>query len=388
MKIPFNDFSPAYEELRQELDAAYHRCMQSGWYILGREVEAFENEYAAYCGTQFCIGVGNCLDALHLILRAWEIGPGDEVIVPSNTYIATWLAVSYAGAVPVPVEPDPHTYNLDPDRIAAAITPRTRAILPVHLYGQTAELDRIMKLAEAQGIKVLEDAAQSHGALYRGHRAGALGHAAAHSFYPTKNLGAFGDGGAVTTNDPSLADKLRCLRNYGSLQRYINDYKGFNSRLDELQAAFLRVKLRHLDNWNERRRRLAKFYITALQPFSRDSCHPSGEWIVLPSVPEGSEPVWHLFVIRHPHRDRLMTALKDAGVDTLIHYPTPPHLSRAYAEFRSTYADRLPLAEELARTVLSIPMTPHLTQHAAGIVVDSLKFALSQFQSQNHVLSK
>src|ERR1035437_7259304 len=245
MNVPFNDFGSPYQELKAELDEAYVRFMQSGWYILGKEVEAFELEYAAYCGTKFCVGVGNCLEAMRLVLRAWNIGPGDEVIVPSNTFIATWLAVSYAGATPVPVEPDPRTYNLDPALVEAAIPPRTKAIMPVHLYGQPADMDPIMASAEKHGLKVLEDAAQAQGARYKGRRIGALGHAAGHSFYPTKNLGAFGDAGAVTTDDAELADRVRTLRNYGSRKRYYNETIGFNSRLDELQAAFLPLKPPH-----------------------------------------------------------------------------------------------------------------------------------------------
>src|SRR5689334_9043891 len=238
--------------------------MRSAWYILGKECEAFEQEFAAYCGSKHCIGVGNGLEALHLVLRAWGIGKGDEVIVPSNTYIASWLAVSYADATPVPVEPDPDTYNLDPARIEKAITPRTKAIMPVHLYGQPADMDPIMQIAEKHGLKVIEDNAQAQGAFYKDRRTGSLGHAAAHSFYPGKNLGAFGDAGAITTDDPALADRVRTLRNYGSKKKYYNDVKGFNSRLDELQAALLRVKLQKLDEWNQRRRKIAELYLARL----------------------------------------------------------------------------------------------------------------------------
>src|SRR5205807_8471212 len=263
MKVPFLDFVAPYEELKPELDEAYFRFMRSAWYILGKEVEAFEQEYAQYCGSKYCVGVGNGLEALHLILRAYEIGKGDEVIVPSNTYIATWLAVSYADATPVPVEPDPRTYNLDPARIEAALTPRTRAILPVHLYGQPADVDPIMDLARKHGLKVLEDNAQAQGARYKGRRTGSLGDAAGNSFYPGKNLGAFGDAGAVTTNDAGLADRVRTLRNYGSRKKYYNECIGYNSRLDELQAAFLRAKLKKLDEWNNRRRAIAERYLAA-----------------------------------------------------------------------------------------------------------------------------
>ena len=363
MNIPFNDFAGPYQELRAELDEAYHRFMGAGWYILGKELEAFEREYADYCGTRFCVGVGNCLDALHLILRAYGIGAGDEVIVPSNTYIATWLAVSYAGATPVPVEPDLRTANLDPARIEAALSPRTRAILPVHLYGQPADMDPILEIARGHRLKVIEDAAQAQGASYKGRKTGGLGDAAGHSFYPTKNLGAFGDGGAVTTNDPDLAERVRVLRNYGSKKRYYNEVKGLNSRLDELQAAFLRVKLRHLDAWNTRRRKTAEHYLVQLAACSSQLC--------LPYVPAWAEPVWHLFVVRHPQRDLLQQKLAEGGVSTLIHYPVPPHLSGAYADLHPPTSSvcKLPLAEELASTVLSLPLGPHLDQlHVQALV--------------------
>ncbi|MFZ2446302.1 MAG: DegT/DnrJ/EryC1/StrS family aminotransferase [Syntrophobacteraceae bacterium] len=364
MRVPFLDLAGPYLELKAELDEAYARVMRSGWYILGDEVRAFEEEYAAYCGAGFCVGVGNGLEALHLVLRALGIGRGHEVIVPSNTYIATWLAVSYAGATPVPVEPDPRTCNLDPDRIEAAVTTRTRAIMPVHLYGQPADMDAIMTVAERRGLQVIEDSAQAQGALYRGRRTGSLAHAAGHSFYPGKNLGAFGDGGAVTTNDPELAERVRVLRNYGSPKKYYNDCKGFNSRLDELQAALLRVKLGKLDEWNTRRRGVARFYLESLADLPG---------MTLPVVPEWAEPVWHLFVIRHAERDRLQWVLGEDGVGTLIHYPIPPHLSGAYAgEIRTG----LPVAEEMSATVLSLPMGPHMGREDAEITVASLRKAV------------
>jgi dTDP-3-amino-3,4,6-trideoxy-alpha-D-glucose transaminase len=368
VKVPFVDFASPYKELKAELDAAYFRFMESAWYVLGREVEAFEAEYAEYCGAKHCIGVGNCLDAMHLVLRGWGVGAGDEVIVPSNTYIATWLAVSYSGARPVPVEPDPGTHNLDPARVEAAITPRTRAIIPVHLYGQPADMDSIMALAQKHGLKVLEDAAQAQGARYRGRRVGSLGHAAGHSFYPTKNLGALGDAGAVTTSDKELADKVRCLRNYGSRQRYYNEAKGVNSRLDELQAAFLRVKLRHLDDWNARRSKIAQFYLSQLSTLNSQ--------LVLPSVPTWVEPVWHLFVIRHSRRNELQEKLTEAGIGTLIHYPVPPHLSGAYADARIR-PGTLPIAEKLAQTILSLPLGPHLVLDQVNKVTAAIRSALS-----------
>jgi len=359
MKIPFLDFCGPYEELKGELDAAYERFMRSAWYILGKEVEAFEAEYAAYCGARYCVGVGNGLEALHLILRACDIAPGDEVIVPSNTYIATWLAVSHCGATPVPVEPDPLTRNIDPARIEAAITPRTRAIMPVHLYGQAADMDPILELARKHRLKVIEDNAQAQGASYKGRRTGALGDAAGNSFYPGKNLGAFGDAGAVTTNDPQIADRVRVLRNYGSRVKYHNEVKGYNSRLDEMQAALLRVKLRHLDAWNARRQSIAKCYFQALQTDSG---------LKLPGILPGAESVWHLFVVRHPRRDALQQHLSAKGIGTMIHYPTPPHLSDAYKELGYARGS-FPIAESMADTVLSLPMGPHLSQTDALEVV-------------------
>jgi dTDP-3-amino-3,4,6-trideoxy-alpha-D-glucose transaminase len=368
MNVPFLDLRAAYLELKPEFDAAYARVMDSGWYLLGKELEAFEAEFAAYLGVRHCIGVGNGLDALHLILRGYGIGVGDEVIVPSNTYIATWLAVSYVGAVPVPVEPDPATFNLDPRRVEAAITSRTRAIMPVHLYGQPADMDPIMELAGRRGLKVIEDNAQAHGARYKGRCTGALGDAAGNSFYPGKNLGAFSDAGAVTTNDAALAERIRVLRNYGSRQKYFNEYRGINSRLDELQAAFLRVKLRKLDEWNDRRRTLAAQYRATLADMPG---------LVLPFVPEWAEPVWHLFVVRHANRAGLQQALTQVGIGTLIHYPVPPHLSGAYAD-GNWYPGAFPIAEALAKSVLSLPIGPHLLEDQAEQVVQKTAGALKQ----------
>jgi dTDP-4-amino-4,6-dideoxygalactose transaminase len=366
VKVPFLDFAGPYEELKAELDDAYFRFMRSAWYILGREVEAFEQEFAFYCGVKHCVGVGNGLEALHLILRAYEIGEGDEVIVPSNTYIATWLAVSYAGANPIPVEPNAQTCNLDPGRIEAAITARTKAIMPVHLYGQPADMGAILAVAQKHGLKVIEDNAQAQGARYKGRRTGSLGDAAGNSFYPGKNLGAFGDAGAVTTDDPVLADKIRTLRNYGSKKKYYNDYKGYNSRLDELQAALLRVKLRKLDEWNRRRGAIATRYLAELKPVPG---------LMLPHVPEWAEPVWHLFVVRSRERDVFQQRLSEAGIGTLIHYPVPPHLSGAYAS-KKWGRGTFPLAEELADTVLSLPIGPHLRKEQAELVLSATGQAL------------
>lgn len=363
MKVPFLDLNAPYRELQAEMDSAYRRVMESGWYILGEEVEAFEHEFSAYCGIKHCIGVANGLEALQLIFQAYEMGPGDEVIVPANTYIASWLAVSHTGAVPVPVEPDPRTYNLDPKLVEGAITGKTRAILAVHLYGQPADMDPLIEIARKHNLKVIEDAAQAHGASYQGRHAGALGDAAGWSFYPGKNLGAMGDAGAVTTHDETLADRVRILRNYGSRTKYFNEVKGFNSRLDPLQAAFLRVKLRHLDRWNQQRKLIAAQYENGLADTPE---------ITLPFVPESMDPSWHLFVIRHPRRELLQKRLTEAGIGTLIHYPVPPHLSKAYAEFDAKTGD-FPITEELARTVLSLPMGPHLTPEQAEIVIDSVR---------------
>ena len=347
--IPFLDLKHPYLELKADLDSAYHRVMNSGWFILGEEVKAFEREFAEYCGTQHCIGVGNGLDALHLILRAMDIGEGNEVIVPSNTFIATWLAVSYAGATPAPVEPDENTYNIDPKLIEAAITEKTKAIMPVHLYGQPADMDPILQIAEKYQLKVIEDAAQAHGACYKGKRTGGLGDAAGFSFYPGKNLGAFGDGGAVTTKDPILAEKVRRLSNYGSQVKYAHDVKGYNSRLDELQAAFLRVKLRKLDEWNNRRKEIAHQYLQGLSDV---------EDLTLPYIPEWAEPAWHLFVVRTSKRDQLQKHLEERGIQTLIHYPIPPHKQAAYKSMQNLY---LPIAEGMSQEILSLPMGPHLT---------------------------
>jgi dTDP-4-amino-4,6-dideoxygalactose transaminase len=363
MNVPILDLKPAYEELQTQLDAAYRRVMESGWLLLGRELEAFEREYAASVGVKHCIGVANGLEAMQLVLMALEIKPGDEVIVPSHGYIATFLAVTQVGATPVPCEPDPQTYNIDPSKIAARITPRTRAILPIHLYGQTADMMAINAIAKRHGLFVLEDAAQSHGALCNGIAAGSLGNAAGVSFYPSKNLGAMADGGAVTTGDDALADKLRHLRNYGSKVRYQNEYLGLNSRLSELQAAFLRAKLPKLDEWNRRRAALARRYLEQL--------HGVGD-LVLPFVPPWSVPVWHLFVIRTARRDALQKHLAARTVGTQIHYPVPPHLSRAYASAGWKRGD-FPLAEELATQVLSLPIGPHTTSDQVDYVCESVR---------------
>jgi dTDP-4-amino-4,6-dideoxygalactose transaminase len=362
--VPFLDLKTLYLEIKDELDTTWSRVMETGWYILGSELEAFEREFADFCGVKHCIGVGNGLDALHLILRAMEIGTGDEVLVPANTYIATWLAVTYAGATPIPVEPDERTYNIDPNRIEEAITHRTRAILPVHLYGQPADMDAILDIARRHSLKVIEDAAQAHGARYKGKRTGGLGDAAGFSFYPGKNLGAFGDGGAVTSNDNDLAERVRILRNYGSQVKYNHEVKGFNSRLDELQAAFLRVKLHHLEEWNERRCKIADLYLAELSPIDN---------LILPYVPSWANPVWHLFVIRTKMRDFLQQYMEAKGIQTLIHYPIPPHHQNAYQELSNL---ALPISERLHNEVLSLPISPVMTDEDTRYVTRVLSHFL------------
>jgi len=366
VRVPFLDLQAATAEIRHELDAAWDRVATSGWYILGAEVEAFEAEWAAYCEAKHAIGVGNGLDALTLTLIALGVGPGDEVIVPSNTYIATWLAVSHAGATPIPVEPDETTFTMDPSKIEAAITLRTRVILPVHLYGHPADMDPILAIAARHRLKVVEDAAQAHGARYKGRRVGSIGDVTCWSFYPGKNLGALGDAGAVTTSDGSIADGIRLLRNYGSRVKYSNEVIGYNSRLDPLQAALLRVKLRVLDQWNSRRREIADLYKHEL------SAIPLLE---VPEVAAWAGPVWHQYVVRSNSRMLLMSALLESGVETLIHYPVPPHKSKAYGAAAACGGD-FPIAERLSKSVLSLPMYPQLLRTSAACVARSVDSAL------------
>lgn len=358
-KIPFLDLGRLHQSIREPLNEAYHRVVDSGWFIMGPELEAFEAEFATYCEVKYCIGVGNGLEALHLLLRAYGIGPGDEVIVPSNTFIATWLAVSECGATPVPVEPDIDTHNIDAAALGNAITSRTRAIIPVHLYGQPADMDPIVELATKHNLVVIEDAAQAQGARYKGRRVGSLGSAAATSFYPGKNLGALGDGGAILTNDFAIAEKVRQLRNYGSKIKYQHDVAGYNSRLDEMQAAFLRVKLTVLDEWNLLRREIASSYSTLLAEAD----------INLPAVPRFAEPVWHLYVIRSKQREELKKFLEQQGVGTVIHYPIPPHRQRCYLSYSDYH---LPIAESLAKDVLSLPMSPNVTLEEVKFVAQCI----------------
>jgi dTDP-3-amino-3,4,6-trideoxy-alpha-D-glucose transaminase len=366
-ELPFLDLAALNQRHAETYAAALQRVLASGRVMLGPETQAFEEEFARYCGVSHCVGVGNGLDALHLVLRAWGIGAGDDVIVPSNTFIATWLAVSHAGARPVPVEPDARNHNLDPARVEAAIGPRTRAIVAVHLYGRPAPMEALRDIARRYGLHLLEDAAQAHGATWRGRRCGALSDAAAFSFYPGKNLGALGDGGAVTTNDSALAERLRLLRNYGSPVKYSHELQGFNSRLDELQAAFLRERLRWLDADNAQRARVARCYFEALSDLPG---------LILPPADDAdARSSWHLFVVRSTERDALVRSLFAHGIAALVHYPTPPHLQPAYAQ-EAWLAGTLPLAERLSREVLSLPMGPTMSEHDAERVVRVLRAAL------------
>ena len=360
MTVPFASFRPMHDELRQQLDQAYHKVVDSSHFILGAECKAFEEEFAAYCDAKYCVGVANGLDALFLILKAMDIGEGDEVIVPSNTFIATALAVSYTGATPVFVEPELKSYNMDPARLEAAITDQTKAVIAVHLQGRPADMDRILQIAGKYGLKVMEDAAQAHGVRYKGKKVGTFGDAAGFSFYPGKNLGALGDGGAVVTNNRELADKVRAIGNYGSNQKYSHIYKGVNSRLDELQAAFLRVKLTQLDKWNEARTAIAKKYFAGIQ----------NEKIVLPLKPDADfGHIYHVFAIRCRERDALEQYLADHGVGTVKHYPIPMHLQECYADLGYKRGD-FPIAEEISDTIISLPMFYGMTQAQVQYVID------------------
>lgn len=362
MNIPFVSLEPLQKEIRSELDEAYRRVIDRSNYIQGEECEFFEKEFAAYCGTKYCIGVGTGLDALYLILRALDIGKGDEVIIPSNTFIATALAVSYAGALPVLADPDINTYNLDPEKLEAKISEKTKAIIAVHLQGRMADMDAICAVARRHGIKVIEDAAQAHGTRYKGKRAGSFGIAAGFSFYPGKNLGALGDGGCVTTDDEDLAKRIRALGNYGSDYKYHHIYKGTNSRLDEIQSAFLRVKLRHLDRWNKERRRIAARYI-------REIHNPL---ITLPLESNAEyEHIYHVFAIRCNQRDKLERYLNTNGIGTVKHYPIPIHMQRAYRDLGIKEGE-LPIAEEISRTILSIPMFYGMDEESVNYMISKL----------------
>lgn len=362
--IPFLNLKSAYDEQKEEIDRAIIEVIEAGSFILGEQVDLFEKEYAKFCEAKNCVGVGNGLDALILSLLACGVGPGDEVIVPSNTYIATWLAVSHCGAVPVAVEPHKDTFNINSSLITEAITNKTKAIIPVHLYGQPADLNPIIDIAKKHNLKVIEDAAQAHGASYKNKRIGAHGDLVAWSFYPGKNLGALGDGGAVTTDNDELAKHIKCLRNYGSEIKYHHRLRGFNSRLDEIQASILRIKLKKLSEWNKRRAQIASLYLNKL----------SSADIQLPYIPDWLDPVWHLFVVKSKNRDELQRVLARQGISTLIHYPVSPHLQQAYAD-QAYKSSNLSQTEIMQKEILSIPIGPHLTQSQAEEVARAILHA-------------
>ncbi len=360
IQIPCSELKIQYEEIKAEIKAAFDEVFESSWFILGKQVERFEQEFAAYCGASYGIGVGSGTEALHLALLACGVQPGDEVITVANTAVPTVSAISFAQATPVFVDIDPVSYTMDPQAIESKITSRTRVILPVHLYGQPADMDPILDVARRYGLKVVEDACQAHGAEYRGQKVGAIGDLGCFSFYPSKNLGAYGDGGMVVTNDPELADHVRLLRNYGQRKRYYHDIKGFNSRLDELQAAFLRKKLLHLDQWNLRRRALASRY----QELLDDS-------VIKPVEQSYAYHIYHLYVIRCQRREQLQQHLLENGIQTLIHYPVPVHLQRAYQDLNLS-SKSLPITEQFASEILSLPMFPELTDEQVSIVADRI----------------
>ena len=362
MKVPFLDLHASYIELQNEIDSSISRVLSSGRYIGGSEVESFEDQFSNYCGSKFTIGVANGLDALVLSLKSLDIGMGDEVIVPANTFIATWLAVSEVGAIPVPVEPNPLTYNIDVEEIQKAITPQTKAIIPVHLFGQPADLDPILLLAKQHNLFIIEDAAQAIGSRYKEKKIGAHGDLVCWSFYPGKNLGAFGDAGAISTNNEALASKIRSLSNYGSNKKYIHNFIGMNSRLDPMQAAILKVKLRFLDSWIDRRKNIASVYSSTFKD------HPDFK---IPYVPDWAEPVWHLYVINSNHRNKIQNNLTENGIETIIHYPIPPHLQDAYSKILPTNIS-LPVTECLAQNILSLPIGPHLLEEQYRYVIECL----------------
>lgn len=358
MKIPFVSFEPMHKEIEAEINNKFMEVYKKNWFIKGEEVKSFEEEFARYCNSKYCIGCGNGLDALYLILRGYDIGSGDEVIVPSNTYIATALAVTYAGAKLVFVEPDLDTYNMNPNLIEKAITERTKAIMAVHLYGQPPNMDQISRIAQKYKLKVIEDSAQAHGSLYKGKKAGNLGDAAAFSFYPGKNLGALGDAGAVVTNDKELAEKIRAIGNYGSDKKYHHIYKGTNSRLDELQAGFLRVKLKNLDKWNDQRRVIAQKYL----------CGINNSKIIKPVEADYAKHVWHLFVLRTEERDNFEKYLNNNGIGTTIHYPIPMHLQEAYKDL-NVENGCLPISEKISGEIISIPMWYGMTEEDINYII-------------------
>lgn len=362
MKIPFLNFEPMHSAIKAEMQAAFEQVYDSYWYVMGKHLTDFERAYSEFNDVEYTVGVSNGLDALHLALKALGVGPGDEVIVPSNTYIATALAASYVGATPVFVEPNPLTYNIDPQNIEKAITTKTKVIMPVHLYGQACEMHDIMDIAQKHGLYLIEDNAQAHGATYNGKITGSWGHVNGTSFYPGKNLGALGDGGGVTTNDAELAQRVKVLRNYGSQVKYKNEIIGHNMRLDELQAALLNVKLKYLNDWTAQRKQIAGWYDEALQEIGD---------LTIPYVHQDATHVYHLYVVKTQKREELQKHLADQGIGTLIHYPIPPHMQEAYAYLQLSKGD-FPIAEELANTCLSLPLWPGMRKEEVGVVVEAI----------------
>ena len=370
--IKFLSINSTYLELKKEIDSEINKVLSSGIYIGGQYLDKFENNYSEFCNVKYTVGVANGLDAIYLCLKAINICNGDEVIVPSNTYIATWLAVSQCGAIPIPVEPNILTYNIDENLIEKSITSKTKAIIVVHLYGQPSNLDSILQIAKKYNLKVIEDAAQSHGASYKDKKIGSHGDAVAWSFYPGKNLGCFGDGGAITTNNQEIADKIRMLKNYGSSEKYINIDKGINSRLDPLQASVLIVKLKYLDEWNLRRKNIANLYLNGIKDINNK--------LILPYENNYSNHVWHLFVIQHPQRDFLKDKLNENGIETLIHYPIPPHLQIAYSDMK--YGEgSFPLSEKIANQCLSLPISPHISKKNIYYIIEKINEILKNISS-------
>lgn len=360
--INFLDLKKINLSYSKDFHEALDEVLNSGWLILGNQCKEFEKEFASYCGCKYAIGVANGLEALFLILKSWGIDEGDEVIVPSNTYIATWLAVTHLKAIPIPVEPSDDSYNIDPKKILAAITPKTKAIIPVHLYGQPAQMNEITSIAKDHNLYVLEDASQAHGAIYKTKRVGNLGNAAAFSLYPGKNLGGLGDAGVITTNDLNLANQIYKIRNYGSVEKYKNEVIGYNSRLDELQAAFLRIKLKNLDEDNNKRALIAKKYSHLLKNI---------DGLKIPKIFEHTQSVWHLYVVEHKYRDLIQKKLLEKNIETMIHYPIPPHHQNAYEhlKFKKNYLKR---SEEIHRNIFSLPMGPTLEMNDVEFVAQSL----------------
>lgn len=372
MDVQFTNLQAQHRLIAGQVEPALQSIMRRGWFVLGEELQAFESDFAAYCGVAFAIGVGSGTDALHLALKACGIGPGDEVITVSHTFIATALAIVWTGATPVFVDIDAETFTMDPERAAEAVTSKTRAILPVHLYGQCADMDPILDIAAAHDLKVIEDAAQAHGAVYKGRKAGSMGHLGCFSFYPTKNLGAYGDAGAVVTSDAELFERIRLLRNYGQTEKYRHDSMGYNSRLDEMQAAVLRIKLRHLDAWNARRRQIAANYSASFEDSD----------LRLQRTPDGFDSVYHLYVVQSTDRDHMQSALRQKNIETLVHYPVPVHSQKAVRDLHCLKMP-LPATERCAKEVLSLPMGPELTDDQVDYVCRSVQALLKEGSYQD-----